>query len=60
MPDPNHRSVTLPKEIVDEAEKLIKENKEELKRIGIKKISHVFERAWYDYKSKIIEEINKK
>jgi len=31
-------------------ENWIKENKQNLKKIGIKKISHAFERAWYYYK----------
>jgi len=41
------RSVTLPREVVDEVEKFIQANQETLKKMGIKKISHVFERAWY-------------
>lgn len=49
MPWKNQRSVTLPKDVVDEAESWLNENSEKLKRKGIKKISHVFERAWYYY-----------
>ena len=53
MPYGNHRSVTLPKDVVDEAERILEKNRERLKKIGIKKISHIFERAYYNYKDEL-------
>lgn len=53
MTDPNHRSVTLSKEVVDEIEQILESKREKLKKIGIKKISHVVERAWYVYKEEL-------
>jgi len=47
MPYKGFRSTSLPKEIVDEVEQFLEVNRETLKKMGIKKISHVFERAWY-------------
>jgi hypothetical protein len=50
MPSGSSRSVTLPKDVVDEAEKFLEIHADKLKKMGIKKISHVFERSWYIYK----------
>ena len=50
MPYKGFKTVTLPEEVVDDAKEVLENNKERLKKIGIKKVSHVFERAWYHYK----------
>ena len=60
MPRGWGRSVTLPKEIVDEVEKFLEVHEERLKRMGIKKISHVFERSWYYYKDYLEEHFNQR
>ena len=57
MPSGNFRSTSLPKEVVDEVETFIDSHREALKRMGIKKISHVFERAWYRYKDYLKESL---
>lgn len=53
MPYKGFRSTSLPKEVVDEVEAYLEAHREELKRRGIKKISHVFERAWYVFEDQL-------
>jgi hypothetical protein len=50
MPYKGYKSITLPEDIVNEMKKYLEENKEELRRRHIKKISHVVEEAWYFFK----------
>lgn len=50
MPKKGYRGTTLPKEVVDEIEEFLRLHRDRLKKMGIKKISHVLERAWYVYK----------
>jgi len=52
------RSVTLPKDVVDEVEKFVQVHGDKLKLIGIKKINHVFERAWYHYKEYVTKRLD--
>ena len=60
MPYKGYTAVTLPKEVVDEVKELIEKHREDLRKIGIKKVSHIFERAWYNYKPQLEKEINQK
>ena len=53
MPSGYSRSGTLPKDVVDEVQKFLEVHKSQLRKMGIKKISHVFERAWYVYKDQL-------
>lgn len=57
MPYKNQRSVTLPKDVVDDVEDVLKNHKQELRREGIKKISQMFERAWFWYKEQKLPQI---
>lgn len=50
MPHRNQRSVTLPRDIVDDVEEILNNHPRELRRQGIKKISHMLERSWLWYK----------
>ena len=57
MPYKGFRSTSLPREVVDEVQEFLATHREKLKRMGIKKISHVFERAWYRYKDYLKESL---
>ena len=52
MPYKNYRSVTLPKAVVDEVEEYLKKDKGKLEREGVRKISHLLEKAWVEYKER--------
>ena len=50
MPYKGHQAITVSQELYDEIKEWLEANRENLKKIGIKKISHVVERAWYEFK----------
>ncbi len=59
MPPRNFTSVTLPTIVVDEIKKFLEENEVELRRLGIKRISHVLERSWYIGKRVLEKQLEK-
>jgi hypothetical protein len=44
------RTVSLSKDVVDEIEKYLSEHQEQLKTIGLRKISQILEVSWFYYR----------
>ena len=47
----------MPQDVVDDIEKFINAHAEKLRKMGIRKISHMLERAWYRYKDYLEKEL---